>query len=227
MLPALLAAAVPAAIGFAGSMFQNSAQQASADKQMAFQREMSDTAYQRGMKDMKEAGLNPILAYSQGGASSAAGAQANVTNPGEAAIRGAESGANSASKLSAMKATVDNIVADTDLKRAQDGSAKAAALASLAQAKQTNLNSAITELVTNSTVEKAMYDAGIAGNTFDEGRGRAQRGKLEREYLDSPVGRTLAGWAFGGADVQKGTSAFSNVPLGVLVNNTFKSLGVR
>lgn len=31
---------------------------------------LSDTAYQRAMKDMRAAGLNPILAYKQGGASS-------------------------------------------------------------------------------------------------------------------------------------------------------------
>ena len=30
-------------------------------KQMAFQREMSNTSYQRGMEDMRLAGLNPIL----------------------------------------------------------------------------------------------------------------------------------------------------------------------
>ena len=43
-------------------------------KQMAFQKDMSNTSYVRGMADMKNAGLNPILAGKMGGASTPTGA---------------------------------------------------------------------------------------------------------------------------------------------------------
>lgn len=51
---------------------------AEAEKNRQWQTEMSNTAYQRAVKDMKAAGINPILAYNQGGASVGSGSTASV-----------------------------------------------------------------------------------------------------------------------------------------------------
>ena len=62
-------------------------------KQMAFQQRNSDTSYVRGMEDMKNAGLNPILAGKMGGATTPTGASysAQKSTPVESASAGATS----------------------------------------------------------------------------------------------------------------------------------------
>jgi hypothetical protein len=58
-----------------------------ADRNREFQEEMSNTSYQRAVKDLNAAGLSPMLAYSKGGASTPTGAVADPVKFGETGQR--------------------------------------------------------------------------------------------------------------------------------------------
>ena len=82
----MLGALIPAAATLIGADMRNRQADEAALRQQAFQERMSSTAYQRAMQDMREAGLNPMLAAKVGGASTPAGAMPTLTNVfGEAA----------------------------------------------------------------------------------------------------------------------------------------------
>jgi len=80
------AGVIGAGIGALGGYFQGKQAQASAKDQMDFQERMSNTAHQREIKDLKKAGLNPILSAKYGGASTPGGAGYSYPNVGAAIV---------------------------------------------------------------------------------------------------------------------------------------------
>lgn len=98
--------------------FDASQNMLSQQRSFDFQREMSNTAYQRAVADMRSAGINPMLAAHVGGASTPTGASASVSSAGSAfRPSGRTSGEGfitTAAQLDLMSAETDKVKAEAE-----------------------------------------------------------------------------------------------------------------
>lgn len=95
---------------------QNDFNASEARKNRKFQEYMSNTAYQRAVEDMKKAGINPIMAFSNGGASTPSGSTAVSTYNSMSApspVSGIDVGNLSVSQVA-------NLIADANLSLEQE-----------------------------------------------------------------------------------------------------------
>jgi len=119
MLPAAIGGA--ALLGYKGAQETNAASAQAANAQIEFQREMSNTAFQRQVEDLKAAGINPMMATHLGGSSTPQGAMPMFVNPGAAAASagGAFGGALSSAAQAEKTGIESGILGQTGLAQAR------------------------------------------------------------------------------------------------------------
>lgn len=191
LVGAVIGSVTSAATGAISGAKQRKFAKKEARKARQWQREMSSTAYQRATADLRKAGLNPLLAYTQGGASTPSGAKADT--PSKYGLEGV------------ANAAVQGYTAHAQLKSMQE------------QAKtmysQRRLNEA-NELKMYSARGLDIMNTKIAREQRDRLKYENIRAKHQGEMSDTTVGRGLD-WiertrnAFGfssGAGVHRGSS---------------------
>ena len=118
MDPYLFGAGASAIASFFGGERRNEAQADQAAAANAFSAQQFATRYQTTTKDMQAAGLNPMLAYSQGGGAPPSGQQSQVQDTVTPAVQSGTSALVASLGARKLEAEIENIQADTGQKEA-------------------------------------------------------------------------------------------------------------
>ena len=119
MFPAVLGIVAPIVGALAGAAISHHGGErarkqniALAREQMAFQERMSSTSYQRAVRDMRAAGINPMMAAGRGGASTPSGALTKVEDTITPALSTAKQAAMLKREMRIMDAQAEKIEAE-------------------------------------------------------------------------------------------------------------------